>query len=126
MPQTVRILVANEPRSYRETIAAALKTMCPDLAVEVACSCTLDREVGAFRPDVVVCSRASEAVREGVFAWVELYPDYSSSATVSVGGELSTVEGAGFGDLLRVVEAAMKASPDGTARPAPAPDPDQR
>jgi hypothetical protein len=47
-------------------------------------------------------------VREGAFVWVELYPDYSSAATVSVGGERSTVEGAGLGDLLRVVEAAAR------------------
>ena len=88
----VLVLVANEPRAYRETIALALRELRPDA------------EVVRRRPDLAVCSALSEVVETRVPAWVLLYPEGANLAVVSVRGERATSGGLGLADLAAVVD----------------------
>ncbi len=53
------ILVANELVSYRESIAAVLRTSLPNLEVFEADSADLNREVLRLWPGLVICSRVT-------------------------------------------------------------------
>ena len=100
----VRILLANEPRSYRETLAAAFRILKPNTEVFVTGPGELDGEVERLSPQLVICSRTTPTVEAQSLAWVELYPEYSSVSVVSVGGERSTIAWIELADLLSVID----------------------
>jgi hypothetical protein len=81
------VVMANEPRSYREAIAAALQTLEPNVGVVVVEPGTLDLEIERLAPQLVICSRLTHAVETGSLAWGELYPEHDSLERVSIGGE---------------------------------------
>jgi CheY-like chemotaxis protein len=58
----VRVLVANEPRSYREAFAFAFRTLRPHVEAIVVEPEALEREALRLRPDLVVCDRVTPAV----------------------------------------------------------------
>ncbi len=100
----LRILLANGPRSYRETIAAALQALRPDTEVRTAEPEMLGDELENFSPHLVVCSSLTPAVETGAFAWVELYPGHESLSAVSIGGERSVIDEIQLPDLLSIVD----------------------
>lgn len=73
---TMRALIANEPRVYREVISDALMRLRP--LVEVYCCVqaeVVDREVARFVPHLVICSRLTKSLRKRCPCWVVLYPE---------------------------------------------------
>ena len=102
----LRILLTNEPRSYREAIAGAIRAIKPNTEVFVAGPEELDAKVEHLSPQLVICSRATPTVELRSLAWVELYPDHGSISTVSIDGERSTVVGIDLADLLSTVDRA--------------------
>jgi hypothetical protein len=58
----MRILVGNEPRSYREVIAATLHQLRSHLEVIIVAPEDLDGAVVQSGPQLVLCSRLSEIV----------------------------------------------------------------
>jgi hypothetical protein len=89
----MRILVANEPRSYREVIATTLQVLRPHLEVIEVEPEDLDREVVRLVPNMVLCSRLSEAVETRPIAWVVLYPNGETQAVISIAGHSQPVSG---------------------------------
>jgi hypothetical protein len=102
--RSVRILVANEPRAYREVFASTLRVLRPDAEIVEARSENLDREVRRFRPDLVLCSNVSPLVQNTVRNWVLLYPESEPSIMIFTYGELSTVGNVDFNDLISLVD----------------------
>jgi hypothetical protein len=100
----LRILLANEPRSYREVLAATLQILKPDAEVAAIEPQDLDFEVRSFVPHLVVCSRITPVVLSNVSSCIELYPNFERLAHIHFNGERSTVEGVGLPDLIRVVD----------------------
>ena len=100
----VRVLVANEPRAYREGIAAAIRVLRPCVEVTTVEPERLEGSIPRLAPDMVVCNRATGAVREEVPVWVELYPDYASWSVVSVRGTRSTLPEIQLLDLISIVD----------------------
>ena len=98
-----RVLVACELKSYRETIAAAFRTLRPDAEGFESEKENLDREVGRLGPDLVVCSRLTARIEDRVAVWVGLYPECCPRSVVSVRGERSTIEEIQLSDLLSVI-----------------------
>ena len=87
----LRVLLANEPRSYRESIAAVFRQLRPGLQVKVVEPEALESSVTRFDPDVAICSRVTGAVMERVPVWVELYPEHAAHSVASEGaGERSS------------------------------------
>ena len=102
-----RVLLANEPRSYRQAIAQVLRTLRPDLAVDETEQASLDRELRRGVPQLVICSHATPTVRENAPAWVEPYTDIGPLSSGVSGKERSTVPGIELDDILRIVDRAV-------------------
>ena len=100
----LRMLLANEPRSYRETLAAALQALRPEAEVRAVDPEALDGEVENFTPHLVVSSRVTEALRDEALSWVELYPDHGSLSEVSVGKRHAIVEQLDLADLTSIMD----------------------
>ncbi|MDP9456735.1 MAG: hypothetical protein CYG60_16860 [Actinobacteria bacterium] len=100
----LRVLMTNEPRSYRETIALALEAARPQAHVIVAEPGALDPEVRRLSPRLVICSRATALVEAQVPVWLELYSEHGPDSTVSFAGQRSTVKGMELEDLIRIFD----------------------
>ena len=98
------VLVANEPRSYRETFAAAIDALRPGIEVVAVEPEVLDQEIPRSFPDAVICSRTTQTVRERVRIWVEIHPEGDMLSVVSVGGRQSTVVGLDLPGLLSILD----------------------
>jgi hypothetical protein len=85
--EKMRVLLANEPRVYREVIAGALKKLRPLIRVSQCESGELDAEVSRLRPNLVICSEATDAVKDESSAWILLYPDGEDRAEIGGSGE---------------------------------------
>lgn len=102
--KATRILVACELRSYCEVVAMAFQQLRPRTEVFEAEPRNLNREVLRLQPDLVVCSRVTQVVKERVSGWIELYPDCGPHSVVYVDGECSTVEDMQLSNLLSIVD----------------------
>jgi hypothetical protein len=98
------IVVANEPRAYREVLAAALHELRPHL--EVICSepDDLDGNICHRSPRLVLCSRLTEAVETYCDAWILLYPNRENRAVISVAGRRTVVTNVEFSHVLSVID----------------------
>ena len=102
----LRVLLANEPRSYRESIAAVFRQLRPGLQVKVVEPDALESSVACFDPDVAICSRVTGAVIERVPVWVELYPEQAARSVASEGGRRTEFAEIQLGDLLGILDRA--------------------
>lgn len=102
------MLMANEPRAYREVIAEAVRELRPGFEVATVEPRELDYFVLKLDPDAAICSSASEVVRKRVPVWVELYSDFASSSVVSVDGRLSTVDDIQLSGILSILDRAKR------------------
>ena len=106
-----RVLLANDPRSYREAMAAVIRHARPGVVVKTAEPEALDAFITSLGPDMVVCSEATEAVRSRVPVWVELYRDHGPHSVASVRGELEEHDNMQLPDLLALVDRALEPVP---------------
>lgn len=107
----MKVLIAIEPRSYREVIGLTIEELRPHLRVEVVEPGTLQSEVSRLRPDLVFCGGSDTVARSagtGTKAWVEFRPYAATQATVCLGGELSAFEDVDLDDILSVVDAVQR------------------
>ena len=103
-----RVVLANEPRSYREAVAEAIRSLRPSTEVETVEPDNLDAAIGRSVPDMVVCSKATGVVRRTVPVWVELYPEHGARSFVSIGGTLTEYGEIQLPDLLDIVDRAVE------------------
>lgn len=99
--------MANEPLAYRDAIAGVLEDLMPQAEVMITDPLSLDEEVGAVRPGLVVCSFATATVK-GVRCWIELYPGHGHDSVVSVGGRRRVLSRMELPDVILVAEQAEK------------------
>jgi len=100
----IQILIANEPRAYREAIADTFTALCPDACCVLVEPAELDREVARVKPHLVVCSSYSAHIDMYALAWVMLYPEGRSEATISIDGQQIRVPDIEFNTLLDVLD----------------------
>lgn len=86
MAQQLTVLLANEPRAYRDTIAVALGLLRPEIEVVVTDPETLDETVMLHAPQVVICSYLTSVVETQVPTWILLYPDGAMGALIHLRG----------------------------------------
>ena len=101
-----RILMANEPRAYREGIAAVIGQLRPEVEVTTVEPSALDASISRFSPDMVICSKATDALKDGVRVWVELYPDNAAYSVASIGGRRMEYTEIQLPDLLSILDKA--------------------
>jgi hypothetical protein len=101
-----RILLANELRSYRQTMAIALQGLRPAAEVTAIEPENLEAEVERRRPHAVICNRTTPAVRRLVPVWVELDREHDASVShVGVYGVRSkVVVGLDLSDVLSIID----------------------
>ena len=101
-----RVLMANEPRAYREGIAAVISQLRPEAEIETVEPNALDASIERFSPDLVICSKATDALKGGVRVWVELYPENAAWSVASIGGRRMEYAEIQLPDLLSIVDKA--------------------
>jgi len=69
----MRVLLANEPRSYRQVFAGAIHALRPHVEVISVGPNAVEEEAPRIRPDAVVCSRTTPALRSVVGVWMEIH-----------------------------------------------------
>lgn len=101
-----RVLMANEPRAYREGIAAVIGQLRPGVEVRTVEPSALDTSIERFSPDMVICSKATDALEGGVRVWVELYPENDGLSVANIGGRRMEYAEIQLPDLLSIVDRA--------------------
>jgi hypothetical protein len=105
----VRILVAVKPRVYREVLALSLHQHRPDAEVLISPPETLDREVGRFKPHLVVCTEGvAPDVLTGVVCRVEIMFSDGLDARIGLDGRVAEAKDVGTEDLLALVDRTEK------------------
>lgn len=104
----LRVLFANEPRAYREAIAAAVACLRPGVEVLSVDPVDLDAAVVPNRPQVVVCSHLSDRVRRHAIAWALLYPEGARLAVRGLHGRELVGADLSLADLLDLVDRAER------------------
>lgn len=112
----LKVIVANELRSYRQVLARAITMARPEAEVTLVAPALLKSEVRRLDPDLVVCSCARPAVEAGTRAWVELYSDHGPVSVVCVDGLRSSVQNMQLDDIFRFID-RVSAQEGGTDAP---------
>lgn len=105
--ETGCILVGNEPRVYREVIAAALRELRPASLITMVDPSGLDAEVIDKHPVLVICSRLTTEIRRGATSWLLLYPDGDGHGVFRSGNQEHEVPSVDFATLLAFIDEAV-------------------
>jgi hypothetical protein len=105
MAQTcrLRLVVANDPRSYREAIATAIQRLQPDVGVVVDPADLAD-QVEQWRPHMVISSVPVAWAGDYPLCWVALYPAGKTQVVVTVAGQQTWAHDIDLAELLAVVD----------------------
>jgi hypothetical protein len=101
----MRVLIAIEPRSYREVIGQAIQAFKPHLEVAVVESEDLWVALERLDPGLIFADRPNNAAADRS-SWVEFRPYEQPPAKIWVGGRYRELEEVEFSDLLSVVDEA--------------------
>ena len=101
------VLVAVEPGTYRDAIAAALALLRP--GDEVSCRHPRDLAAAlvAHHPALVFLSDPSPAVEAEVPAWVLLHPGGANRAIATLGSAREEIDQPRLADLLALLDRAL-------------------
>ena len=102
----MKVLIAIQPRSYREAIGEAIRSLRPHLMVTIVEPDDLFVEVGRFEPELVFADRADTLQSAGRRGWVEFRPYEEPPAKISLWGSLRELTKVDLPDLLSVVDEA--------------------
>lgn len=101
----MRIVLAIEPRSYREAVGSAIRALRPYVEVTTVGPSVLASEVVRLDPELVVCGQPNTVTPSGRPAWFEYRP-YDDRAELCMGGNRSRLADVQFDDLLSIVDEA--------------------
>jgi hypothetical protein len=106
MAQTcrLRLVVANDPRSYREAIATAIQRLQPDVEVMVVDPADLADQVELWRPHMVISSVPVARPGDYPLCWVALYPAGTTQVAVTVAGQQTWARDIDLAELLAIVD----------------------
>jgi hypothetical protein len=80
------VALEDDYRAYRETIAAGLRILRPELEVESSALEVLEEELERFDPQVVICSGHKGVESGSTLAWVELSLNPTLPTKINVAG----------------------------------------
>ena len=104
------VLVAIEPRSYRQVIGRTIQALRPHVEVVVLAPDTLEAGVARLGPDLVFANRPEISAPDGKPAWVEFCPYDEPPARVRLAGRRRELEAVELEDLLSLVDEAEELS----------------
>ncbi len=100
----MHVLVAIEPRSYREAIGQALQVLRPHVEVTVVDPEQLRATVARLDPELVFAGRPGLLPLAGRAAWVEFRPYEDPPARICLAGRRWEMEEVELDDLLSLVD----------------------
>ena len=101
------VLVAIEPRSYRQVIGQTIQALRPHVEVVVLAPDTLEAGVARLGPDLVFANRPdASAAPTGRPAWVEFRPYEEPPARGRLAGKTRELGEVELSDLLSIVDEA--------------------
>ena len=102
----MRVLLANEPRLYREVLAETFQGLRPQFEACAVEPQELDQEVLRVRPDLVICDRVTPAVEATVRFWIEYRVENGALVVTAtnVWGLALLADGMGLNGLLSVID----------------------
>ena len=106
----MQVIVAIEPRSYRQVIGEALRGLRPHIEVAVLDPDTLRAGVTRLEPDLVFANSPDTYGPNVRSAWVEFRPYEEPPARVCLGGRRWELEEVELEDLLSIVDEAEELS----------------
>lgn len=102
----MRVLVANTPRMYRESLALSIQRQRPNFEVLLADPNKLDGEVERLSPHALV--RDDDGVQtespDGVVCWVGIVIDNHLNARISVDGRISEIHDVSLEEFLAALD----------------------
>ncbi len=101
---SMRVLVANDPPTYRKVFTDALRLRRPGVEVLMLEPGDLDRQILGLGADMVICSSLSETVLTRCRAWILLYPNGESWAEIGYDGSRVILEEIQLEDILSLVD----------------------
>ncbi len=113
----MRVVLANAPRSYRESLAAVFTRLRPQVSFITVEPSELDGIIRSEHPDLVVCSSLSPAIEHHARAWIMLPPDGHSAAVMYATGELSVLAALDLTGLLAVIDHGLRLTSSEMAAP---------
>ena len=119
----MRILVANTPRMYRESLALSIQKHRPDFEVLIADPKDLDGHVERLSPHALV--RDDDGVEtgapNGVVCWVGIIIDNHLNARISVDGRISEIHDVSLEEFLAALDEArgLISADAGKVEPSP-------
>jgi hypothetical protein len=104
----MQLIVAIEPRSYRQVIGQAIRAMRPHVEVTILEPGTLGAGVKRLEPELVFAGQpdtfGASGKPTGRSAWVEFRPYEHPPARISLGGRRWDLDEVEFSDLLSLVD----------------------
>ena len=101
----VKLLVAIEPRSYREAIGTFFRDVRQSLDVSIVDPKALEAEVERSAPDLVFSSRSNARAKRRWPAWLEFQSEtYGQAVVLYLDGSCFELEDTDLGDLLSIVD----------------------
>ncbi len=103
----MRILVTVKPRMYRETLALALLKHRPDHEVLISPADSLDGEVTAFQPDLLVRNDndgQTQKYLDDIPCRIEVLFSDGMDVRVNLGGQVRKIEDMSVEDLISVLD----------------------
>jgi hypothetical protein len=101
------VLVALEPSTYRDAIAASLALLRPGAGVVAVDPSDLAAALVAHHPALVFLSDPAPAVEAEVPAWVLLYPSDANRAIAALGSAREVIDQPGLADLVALLDRAL-------------------
>ncbi|MDP9359272.1 MAG: hypothetical protein M3R02_29100 [Chloroflexota bacterium] len=108
---STRVLVATEPRAYREVMTGALQELRPGAEILLVEPDDLHAALTRLRPHLVVSSRSVETLPDCPVAWVLLYPAGATTVVICVDGRRTTLDDLPFERLLSLVDEVCSPPP---------------
>jgi hypothetical protein len=104
----IRIVVASEPRAYREALAGVLSARHPGISVIPADPAEIDATPETVAGALVLCNEVSGRVAEVAAGWIRLAPD--GAVEVSSAADVQAIAGqSGLDAVVRSVDAVRTA-----------------
>jgi hypothetical protein len=106
--------------AYRDTIAAVIRILRPEIEVKSITLEELEGELERFDPEVVICSGHKEVELCTRLAWIELSVDPTIPAKISVGGRHFERTNPTVEELLEIIDEVrqrINISPSGAYSP---------
>ena len=102
----VRIVIANSPRMYRESLAISILREHPGFEVLIVPPGELDGHMERFRPHVFIRDDdgADTDTPDGVLLWIGIMIDDHLNARIAINGEISELHDVSFKELLVALE----------------------